>query len=75
MSTLSRVEAVEEVVDVGIDEVAVGVHLVEYFRVGLRLAETAHLQIKKTKNKKRVTITPTGHAINSAHSSLRVFFL
>lgn len=39
----SRVEAVEEVVDVRVDDVAVGVDLVEDFRVGLVLAESTHL--------------------------------
>lgn len=38
-----RVEPVEEVVDVGVDYVAVGVHVVKNLRVRLVLAETAHL--------------------------------
>lgn len=39
----SRVEPVEEVVDVRADDVTVGVHLVEDLRVRLVLAEPTHL--------------------------------
>lgn len=40
----SRVESIEEVVDVGVDNVAVRVHFVEDLRVVLVLTETAHLR-------------------------------